>query len=103
MSNTLNSKLDEILIRLMGGNQQYKHSIEVQEARRRLITLFLREFYNIGLEVIGGDRDYEKYGQCPSGCGMQYGCSCDSAEFRIKHEQRERLSKITGIEGSKEQ
>lgn len=64
----------------------------------RYWQLILSEAHRIGMEAIGGDRDYEMYGQCPNGCGMQYGCSCDSAEFRIKHEQRERLSKITGVQ-----
>jgi hypothetical protein len=52
-------------------------------------------------EVIGDDRRYEKYGECPSGCGMQYGCACDSAELRVKNEQRQRLAHYLGKDKEK--
>ena len=69
--------------------------VEKMKAKRDLHKVILSEARRIGMEAIGEDREYDKYGQCPSGCGMQYGCSCDSAEFRVKTAQLQKLMEMT--------
>lgn len=111
MSNTLEDSLDKALDNLidwiLGHDEEELRNIDFRKAKNEVFYAIepsiLSQAHKIGLEAIGEDREYEKYGKCPSGCGFQYGCACDSAEYRIKNEQRQRLSKITGIEGSKDQ
>jgi hypothetical protein len=75
-------KRDEILSRLAldAHNSQWIGDETVAKAQAAIDALVN--------EVIGEDRHYEKYGTCPVCSGPQYACSCDTAEFRVRHEQR---------------
>jgi len=69
---------------------QLGHGMTHEDAADAIMQLISVRDTQRDAAVIGGDREYEKYGECPSGCGMQYGCRCDSAESRVRHEQRQR-------------
>jgi len=65
------------------------------EAKQALYQLILTE-------VIGGDRHYRKYEECPLCRNYQYSCSCDEVEEKVKAIQRQTLAKLFGItEGEK--
>jgi len=45
-------------------------------------------------EVIGEDRRYKKYEECPVCRNYQYSCGCDQAEYRVKGKQRQTLARL---------
>lgn len=89
----MSEQMEELLSELRSG------TINFDDKAAQLIDQYAYEYAE---RVIGEDRDYEKYGECPNGCGMQYGCRCDSAEVRIKTEQRERNKELSPHRATKD-
>ena len=101
MSNTI----DEILELLIKNDRACSaigdhHSANIanqayDEASEALYQLILTE-------VIGEDRRYKKYEECPVCRNYQYSCSCDEAEHKVKAEQRQTLAKLFNQENYNE-
>lgn len=98
MSNTLEETLKEILTQLT------VHSVDpynLPTAVNDIKTVLHR----VCLGVIGGDEDdryFKDYSSDEILQGYEEACDKESRN-ELREEQRQRLSKLTGIEGSKEQ
>jgi len=69
---------------------------EAEAMARDLITQQATALLDkVELSVIGEDRQYEKYEPCPACMGRyQYACSCDTAEDKLRDEQRKSLAAL---------
>lgn len=94
MSNTLEETIHELFDATQYSIDPYNKPTFVQEVK----SLILSQAHKIGLEAIGGDVSERALAKIDSESRRTF-----NILNTLRQEQRQRLSKITGIEGSKDQ